>query len=99
MNHRRAQRVLRGPEASFVTIHRTINEIAIQGTLLDESVDGIAVQLGRRCELTPNEVVDVLVGMVAGTATVTSVDQQGIAHRIGLRWLESRNDIEAELSI
>ncbi len=87
MSQRSSPRLLAGPDLSMVTFRKRDNEDLLRGSLLDQSDDGLAIQLGRRSPIEVDEQVEVRVGDTWQPAIVTSTKRQGISHRIGLRWL------------
>lgn len=99
MNQRRSPRLLPGPDNSTITLRKANTEQTLSGSLLDQSVDGIAVQLGRRCELANNDQVEVLVGNQWEPATISSTKRQGIAYRVGLCWVNSNERVNVEVSV
>lgn len=87
MNQRNSPRLLPGPATTTVTLRKRDGEEMLRCSLLDQSDEGVAIQLGLRCQIVANEQVELLVGDVWEPAIVTSLKRQGIARRIGLRWV------------
>ncbi|MBC8356523.1 MAG: hypothetical protein H8E66_31470 [Planctomycetes bacterium] len=87
MNKRSSPRLLPGPDTSMISLRKHNSEEVIRGYLLDQSVDGLALQLGRRCSVELDENIEVLVGDSWEPAIVTSAKRQGIVNRVGLRWV------------
>jgi hypothetical protein len=71
----------------MITLRKQGGEEVLRCSLLDQSDEGVAIQLGLRCQIVANEQVELLVGDIWEPAIVTSIKRQGIAHRIGLRWV------------
>ncbi|MCA9122478.1 MAG: hypothetical protein H6822_15265 [Planctomycetaceae bacterium] len=86
MNQRTSPRLLPGPATAPITLRPSNGEDTLRGWILDESDEGVAIQLGRRCHFQPNDHVELLVGDAWESAIVTSTRRQGVASRIGLRW-------------
>jgi hypothetical protein len=86
MDKRRSPRILPGPSNADFTIRPIGDHPEIKAVLLNESVDGIAAQVGRHATLKVNQQVEVFAGTNWESATVTSVSQRGIVQRIGLKW-------------
>lgn len=89
MNQRTSPRLLPGPATAPITLRPSNGDAMLRGWILDESDEGVAVQLGRRCHFQPNDQVELLVGEAWESAVVTSTRRQGVASRIGLRWVGS----------
>lgn len=87
MDQRRSPRILPGPD-SMIELRSTESGTAFRGPLLDQSVDGIAIQLGRTCQLAPGDTVVVQVGSRWEEATVVSTTSKGLTTRVGLHWME-----------
>lgn len=78
----------------MITLRKPGQGMTLRASVVDQSVDGLAIQLGRRCHVETHERVDVLLGETWEPATVTSTTRQGIAHRVGLRWLAQRDELD-----
>ena len=88
---RKWDRLLPGPQSGKVRF-RTRDQTVRVAFLLDESVDGIALQLQNGTELTVGQIVEVSWSGMARGAVVRSVVQHGIFYRVGLQWRPKTED-------
>ena len=95
MNQRNSPRLLPGPTTTIVTLRKRNSAETLSGSLLDQSDEGVAIQLGRRCQVNADECVELLVGDTWESAIVTSTKRQGISHRVGLRRVAASNTASA----
>jgi len=63
------------------------DEPSFRAILLDESVDGIAVQIGRGIVVRENDTVEIFNGSEWEPALVTRVARRRTGQQLGLRWL------------
>ena len=85
MDKRRAPRLLPGPE-STVDLRLLDGGSTIHALLLDQSVDGIAVQAGRRSTLAAGDSVQIRIGEHWEEAVVVSSERKGVLVRVGIKW-------------
>lgn len=96
MNKRRSPRILSGPES--VVRLRSIDGAVLRAPLLDQSVDGIAIQAGRTCNFQSGDHVEVQIGGRWEEAIVMTAERRGVQTRLGIKWLAEYQEPLDELA-